>query len=373
MHLSKLEVPSNITYFAAFMSMSCNLKCSYCINDLEQSARRDKIYPMTNKKSHVGLTPDQWIVALNRFPKNHSVPVTLSGGEPTIYYGDGLKDVVSGSDQYFDLLTNMGNMKFFEQVSKHANKFQRKSPYPSIRVSWHEDEMNRVWKGRGFQELVDRCLSLKQYGLDVTSDMSTSDVAIYMVGHPLNESPDESLWKGKIPYEVKEFLGEYEGKLYGTYAYPYSTNLITSGKYPVPLTCKCHTAEIICDPMGFIWSCHHHMYHVWTNGGLAKEFATMLMHEFRFTEYQDDVFSSWLRPLGHLLDPELDLTILGVPKICHSYGECSPCDVKAKQPHHKEGEEYTRQAVYSSVRITDIKHPPDFDKQQRKTIPIRQL
>lgn len=373
MSLPTLKLPSDLNYIAAFVTMSCNLRCEFCINDPEQADRREQLYPMQNAKSHVGLTPQQWIVGLNRIPKKADVPVTFCGGEPTIYYGGkGLNTVLNGINNYADVLTNMGNMNFFKNLGDSAKKLQRPSPYPSIRVSWHPKEMNRVWANRGFKELVDRCEKLKEYGLDISPEMSVSDAAIYMVGFPGNEVPAEDLWQGKVPFETKEYLGVHDGKTYGTYAYKNSIDLTKLGLWETGLTCKCLTRELLIDPMGFIFPCHLFLYENWSTKGLHSEFASMIMHDFRFTEYASDIFTGDMQPIGHLLDPELNLEILGQPRTCNHYGECSPCDTKLKQSHHKEGEEYTRQAVYSSVTITNIEWPPQLLTPKR-IIPIKAI
>lgn len=356
MLLPKLKVPDSLNYIGAFVTMSCNLKCSYCINDPEQADHRSELFPMQNASSHIGLTPDEWVQAINRLPVREDLPITLCGGEPTIYYGNsGLSTIVNNTENYYDLLTNMGNMKFFEQLSS-PKQLQRNSPYPSIRVSWHESEMNRAYNG--ISDLVKRCESLSNFGFTVT-DSNTSDVGIYMVAHPSNTKPDASEYAYRVLFGTKEFLGTHEGKLYGTYAYKHSTDLVSSGKHHTTLECDCLTYELLIDPMGFIWSCHNFLYQAWANGGLKKEFFDLKKQSYNFVDNHGIFKYTPSKPIGHILDPKLELTVLGEMRHCDRYGECIGCDTKLKTSHFKEGS--TIQNNYSSVKIENIKWPDGFN------------
>lgn len=56
-----------------YLTLRCNLKCKYCVNEFWQEY--DK------KKSYALLSADQWIEIINRAGKN----VILTGGEPFLY------------------------------------------------------------------------------------------------------------------------------------------------------------------------------------------------------------------------------------------------------------------------------------------------
>jgi hypothetical protein len=371
--LSKLEVPDSVNYVGCMTTLGCNIHCAYCVNDLEQANRRDQLFPLDSAKTHSGMSPEQWIAGLSRLQLKPDVPVTLQGGEPTIVHGgNGLSQIVAGIPHYVDVLTNMASLKFFKQVQPNIKKLQRDVPYPSIRVSYHPDEMNRIW-GDGFKTLVDRCLSLKDYGFIVDPDPAISNVGIYMVGHPSHSLPNESDWVGKIPFAVKDYIGVTDGVLHGEYAYPHAVDLVSSGKYSKTLTCKCQTNEILLDPCGFLYGCHFYMYRLWETNPPVNEFRELEKRDFGFNKHAYEIFSNdYIKPVGHILDKDLDLSMIGHKRICHEYGQCSFCDIKTKKTRYKEGEEYTGQKNYSSVIITDIKWPADFDqnKQPHKIIPI---
>ena len=360
-NLPKLELPNSLNYIGAFLTMGCNLKCSYCINipdTAQDSKKRDDLFPIQTMRSHNGLTPDQWIEAFNRIPNSDDLPITLQGGEPTIYYGGrGVGQIFEGVEHYFDLLTNMASISFYKTLNGQEHKLQRNAPYPSIRVSWHQEEMDRVWKGKGFEELVRRCERLKHLGFSVSPDKSESDVGIYMVGHPSNELPDETLWKDKVPFEVKEFLGTHEGQLYGTYKYPNSTNIVGP-----TLECECRTSELLIDPYGFVWGCHYHLYDANANNKieLNKLFETSEVYSFRYKRmlrfgsvagYGDALK---VKPIGHILDPEFSMDDLTIFRKCYDYGRCIGCDVKVKNDSKQSLDD--RGVAHTSVEIINIRH-----------------
>ena len=92
MTLPVLKLPESLNYIAVFLTLDCNLKCAYCINgeDLAQD-RRPFGRPETT------LTPEQWVRGLARIPYRADLPITLQGGEPTVYRGGrGCVDWVQG-------------------------------------------------------------------------------------------------------------------------------------------------------------------------------------------------------------------------------------------------------------------------------------
>lgn len=361
--LPKLELPDTLNYIGTFMTMSCNLSCKYCVNipDSNQALTdRDTLFPIASAKSSNGMSPQQWVEAFNRIPNRDDLPVTLQGGEPSLYWGGkGLAEIFKGVDHYFDLLTNMASLSFYKTIEGQQHKLQRKSPYPSIRVSFHNMEMDRVWKGKGFEELVRRCEALKDYGFNISPDKKVSDVGIYQVSHPLNPIPPEELWKGKVPFETKEFLGVHDGELYGTYAYPHSTDLISRGIWHETLSCECKTSELLVDPNGFVHSCHQHLYEVWAKGGTTKEFNLLAALNFEFKKFSHNLFSpDSVKPLGHILDAEFVMEDLNQFRVCHDYGKCSGCDVKSKNSRHQSLDDAG--IAHTSVTIRDVKWPEGF-------------
>ncbi len=366
-NLPKLQLPESLNYIGVFLTMSCQLKCSYCINipdSNQELTDRSELFPILNAKHHIGLTPEQWVTALSRIPAREDLPLTIQGGEPTVYYnGKGLNQIIEGIPHYLDILTNIGNMKVFKNISdKSRHKLQRKAPYPSIRVSWHKDEMERTWKD-GFKELVRRCEELKDYGFDVSPTKSESDVGIYMVSHPTNVSPDENLWKGKVPFETKEFLGVHDGELYGHYAYKHSTDLISRNIYYKTLECECRTSELLIDPAGFIWGCHHDLYHAWANENMQSQFEFLQACHFAYKDYNNlFVWIKGIKPIGHILDDKFAMDDLKEFRKCYSYGECVGCDCKIKNDRTQSKDD--RGVVHTSVEIKNIKWPDDFRKER---------
>jgi hypothetical protein len=361
MSLPLLHLPDTLNYIGVFLTLECNLNCSYCINDPEQLGRRSSLFPIQAKSVRKGLTPGEWAVALRRIPFRPDLPITLQGGEPMLYWGGkGLGLILAEVPHYCDLLTNFALRPevFSRNLNGQHAKLQRDAPYPSIRVSYHAEEMNRAWKGRGFDELVDRCAALKNQGFRVSPHKADSDVGIYMVEHPDNVVTPQmkAAYDGRVPFECKEFLGVYEGVLYGHYLYPFSTDLISRSIHPVTLSCECRTTELLVDPLGFIWGCHYYLYEGWSHNGPLEEFAIVEASGFRFSEVGEKVFAGRdIAPLGHILDPGFSMATLDQFKTCHHYGRCIGCDTKIKNDRFQSY--YDRGMPHTSVKIKNIQMP----------------
>src|SRR3990172_6436204 len=135
--MKPLKLPEAYTYIAAFLTMRCNLKCTYCLNTLDKNFHRNR--------SLEELSGEQWVAALNRIESPPEIPVTLSGGEPSlhndfIYIINHIKPELN-----VDILTNLqwgakGIERFIKEVD--PKRVRRQEPYTSIRVSYHPKQMN---------------------------------------------------------------------------------------------------------------------------------------------------------------------------------------------------------------------------------------
>ena len=361
MNLPELRLPDSLNYIGVFLTLECNLNCMYCINDPEQMGRRDALFPIQAKSIRKGLSPAEWATGLRRIPFRPDLPITLQGGEPMLYWGGkGLGLLLEEIPHYCDVLTNFASRPevFSRNLRGQHSKLQRDAPYPSIRVSYHADEMNRTWKGRGFAELVDRCESLKDYGFRVSPVKADSDVGIYMVEHPDNVETAEmkAAYEGRVPFEHKEFLGVHEGKLYGHYLYPFSTDLIARGIHQKTLRCECKTTELLLDPMGFVWNCHYYLYESWSKGKPVHQYDALSEGGFRFTEMQSRLFpGGGIAPIGHILDPEFSMDALSVFRDCSEYGRCIGCDTKIKNNRFQSY--YDHGVPHTSVIMRNIRMP----------------
>src|SRR5271170_5790932 len=72
--LDPIIIPSTYNYIAAFLTLSCNLSCSYCINHL--SGKAEKGNPISG---------DDWVRGLNRIVTGPGLPITFQGGEPSLH------------------------------------------------------------------------------------------------------------------------------------------------------------------------------------------------------------------------------------------------------------------------------------------------
>ena len=72
--MNALVVPSTYQYIGVFLTLSCNLKCSYCINHMVGLKQGRKL-----------LKAADWEKGLKRLQLAHDIPLTLQGGEPSIH------------------------------------------------------------------------------------------------------------------------------------------------------------------------------------------------------------------------------------------------------------------------------------------------
>jgi len=247
---------------------NCNLRCSYCINHVTGKAKKRKF-----------LSGDQWLVAINRLELRPDLPVTLQGGEPSTH--PDFFRIIAGirPDIKLDILTNLqfDPHRFMEAIA--PERLARDAPYAPIRVSFHPETMK-------LEPLLEKVGILAKNGYDI---------GVYGVLHPHYRSEIEAaqiraLSLG-IDFRTKEFLGELEGEVHGTYQYSGAV----AGK--VLKSCLCKTTELLISPSGDVHRCHHDLYND-------------------------------LLPLGSLLDD--GFAIRDEFRSCSYFGNCNPCDVKVK-------------------------------------------
>ncbi|TAN44516.1 MAG: radical SAM protein [Nitrospirae bacterium] len=266
--MKPIIIPESHNYIAVFLTLACNLRCSYCINRFEAG---------NFKKGHI--SGEEWVKGLNRIVSRPDLPVSLQGGEPSLhpdifYILNNIKPELN-----IDLLTNLqfDIDAFMSNVS--PDRIKRDAPYASIRVSYHPETMQ-------LQPLVDKVLKMMKAGYSI---------GIWGVMHPKQEAEilraQEYCKSLGIDFRTKEFLGEYEGKQYGTYRYEGSCD--KKGRKNV----MCKTTELIIGPTGGIYRCHSDLY------------------EGR-------------QPIGNITDPEFEIEDKFRP--CADFGHCNPCDVKLK-------------------------------------------
>lgn len=272
--MKPIVIPQTYNYIATFLSLTCNLRCSYCINYFEEGN--------FNKKQ---ISGKEWVEGLNRVVPREDLPLSLQGGEPSLH-----KDFISILNHIkpqlnVDILTNLqfDEDEFIRKVD--PNRIKRKSPYASIRVSYHPATMK-------LEPLVKKVLTLQRNGFSV---------GIWGVMHPAQEAEilraKEYCTASGIDFRTKEFLGEHNGKRYGTYRYEGACDK----KFAKKVLCK--TTELIIGSSGDVYRCHSDLY------------------ENR-------------KPIGNILDE--DFEIEDTFRECNVFGHCNPCDVKVKTNRFQE-------------------------------------
>ena len=266
--MKDISIPKTYNYIAAFLTLACNYRCSYCINYFE-----------SGKFAKLAISGKDWVKGLNRIASRNDLPITLQGGEPSIH-----KDfiyILNNIEPAFkiDILTNIqfDVDKFIKEVS--PKRLKRDAPYASIRVSYHPQVMD-------MDETFSKVLKMQEAGFSI---------GIWGVVHPTQKDTIieamERARKIGIDFRTKEFLGDYSGELYGTYRYEGACDKKFRKQ------CLCRTTELIIGPSGAVYRCHSDLYEGRT-------------------------------PIGSILDPEFELKDIFRP--CSWFGHCNPCDIKVK-------------------------------------------
>ncbi|WP_244907985.1 SPASM domain-containing protein [Helicobacter pullorum] len=242
-----------------------------------------------NKKQ---IKPYEWVEFINRLCLvdeegniRRDIPLTLQGGEPTMYKG--FYEVVNGISSRFklDLLTNfMFDVdEFIQKVP--VEKFTREAKYAAIRVSYHPGQ-NEIG------DLIIKHHKMRDAGFYV---------GIYSVATPQNmehiKEVQEKCKQEGIDFRVKEYLGFDGKKWHGTYKYQDAIS------QKIEKYCECKTTELIVGPNGGVYRCHSDLY------------------ENRI-------------PIGNILDR--DFRIQDIYRPCYVYGHCNPCDIKVKTNRFQE-------------------------------------
>ena len=261
-----IVVPERYSYIEAYLTLRCNLACTYCINDHTGVKR---------KRNEISGT--HWAIALNRLQTK--LPITLGGGEPTIH--PGFYHIVSNLDRgkKVDILTN-GSFDLDEFTgSCPLAPFKREIPeYKPIRVSYHPTQMNP-------DKIVEKVAKLNERKFSA---------GIFGINHPENLHANiamaEKCARNRVYFFVRDFLGYYDDVLYGHYKYRAALN----GNRK---SCTCRTDELLIGPCADVFRCHRDLY---ANEGAVGNLLNI-------TYKVEDVF----RP-------------------CNNYGLCNGCDLKSK-------------------------------------------
>lgn len=264
----EINLPSTYNYIGIFLTLACNLKCSYCINHLSGQAKKSKI-----------LSAEQWRLFFERLNITSDLRLTIQGGEPSVH--PQFYQILNYIPQNIniDLLTNIrfDPKEFVKKVS--ANRFKPHTHYPSIRVSYHPETMSLT-------ETIEKVKVMQEHGFSI---------GVYCVDHPsyaeeIIKARDEAD-KHNVFFKTKEFLGVIGNKIYGNYKY---TDSVFNQKFS---QCLCKTSELLVAPNGLVYRCHHDLY---------NEFNS----------------------IGDALDD--NFTIEDKFRSCDKLGNCNPCDVKIK-------------------------------------------
>jgi hypothetical protein len=215
---------------------------------------------------------------LNRLVLPEETPLTLGGGEPTLY--PDFYELIRKLTLPVDILTNgTFNINEFVEKIKPEKIFKSKNPsYKSIRFSYHPKFMSQDF-------LLEKAKTLQDRGFNV---------GIFSINHPDNLTSNmeiaEKARKEQIYFFIKDFL---DGKNFGYYKYQDAVSKINK----LPRSVSCRTKDLLISPDGFIYRCHRDLYRA-------------------------------ENPISDLLYPRLKIEYTF--RQCNNFGFCNPCDVKQK-------------------------------------------
>jgi hypothetical protein len=270
-----LKIPEHINYIGAFLTLKCNLNCSYCINKHDSHLYRKEAYRRVPGK--------EWIEGLNKLAPRDDLPVTLQGGEPSLHKD--FYEIINGVHHPVDILTNIqfDVEEFMKNVKPERFKYRGK--YACIRVSYHPGQMDLA-------DTIDKVLTLQKNGYSI---------GVFIVKHPAHLLQPEynAFADAGIDIRWKEFLGYYQGKLYGTYKYKDAVQVS-----PIQLkSCICSPSEILIDPSLGMHICHQGVYH------------NTKLYNYLYSVNEPILPTTWM---------------------CYEYGLCNPCDIKIKTNRFQE-------------------------------------
>ncbi len=272
--MKSLEIPGDYNYIAVFLTLGCNLSCPFCINAYGGSKARYSL-----------IDGEQWVEGLNRIASRPDLPVTLQGGEPSLH--PDFFSIISGlrDDLNVDILTNLQFDIDAFMSTIPSERVSRDAPYASIRVSYHPGQMD-------IHDVVAKVALMLEHGYSV---------GVWAVDHPgskaaIAEARQICSERG-IDFRIKEFLGEHNGTLSGSYRYPEGLSRRRHA------TVECRTTELIIGPAGDVFRCHADLY----EGRPA---------------------------IGNICDDGFDIEQAFRP--CDQFGFCNPCDLKVKTDRFQE-------------------------------------
>lgn len=226
--MKEILVPERYNYIGIFLTLRCNLKCSYCLNGKLLNRERKE------------LSAEQWIKILNRLNIKRDLPITLEGGEPSLHYG--FYDIIDGTNHFVDILSNLrfDPIEFIDRVNITKLNEGRNLSYKPIRISYHNQDMN---------ELINKANVLQNFGFNV---------GVFSINLPEKTESNmimaEKCRQAKIYFFVKDFLGFRDGRLFGHYKYPKAVS--REGREYV----QCRIKELLVAPDGQVFKCHRNLY-----------------------------------------------------------------------------------------------------------------
>lgn len=292
-----IQAPFN-SYFGAFITLACNLKCAYCVQKISLPRQSVARYPIRSGK--------QWVEALNaisdrRKKKNIFVTktkkISIIGGEPTLH--PDFVYILNNLDKDWRItVTSNFVSPFFEGEAKGLKEIKRKRDL-RFNGSFHFLENIPI------EKFIENVAKIKRTGLKVHT--------LFIVEHPghmENVGRYRNMLRKIHPnVKMQRFYGYYQDRLYPVSQENYDSKYEQSDgvrnykdyregfSQETRQSIYCMLNKVLFAPNGDIYNCHYKLY----------------------TAHKDK--------LGNLFTEDA----LSYPKdyfLCHDYGFCNPCDAE---------------------------------------------
>ncbi|MCB2191007.1 MAG: radical SAM protein [Deltaproteobacteria bacterium] len=260
---------------AFFLTLRCLQNCAYCL--VEQGRGR------ADGNAGPAMSPQDWLRAANRIPTRMDLPITLQGGEPALSPALPVLATQTAPQTKLDMLSTLPPQALDILLGMPPSRFIRQAPYAPIRVTFHAGNGSLDEFIKRVTALIDAGFQVGVYGLEYPDPALREEIA---------HAQERCLALG-LDFRTKEFLGNWQDTLHGTYSYQDAVDASQTSSV------SCRTSELLVAPDGFIHRCHSDLY-------------------------------SGSDPIGHILDPGFTGEELEEFRPCDQFGRCNPCDVKLK-------------------------------------------
>ena len=315
-NIDKMQIKEKVikapfdSYFGAFLTLDCSLKCSYCVQRISLPNQAVAHYPVVGARG--------WVEALNsitgrtkkRFLRRaKKKKISITGGEPTLH--PDFVYIINNLDHNWNITITSNFTSPFFNSSSLLKKMKKRSKL-RFNGSFH-------FLYVPIEKFIENTLRIKKAGISVHT--------LFIVNHPahIKEIQHYKMRLLEIHPLVKlqRFLGYYNGELYPSQSgsghdieCEQQDGILNYRDYKEGFSQRsrqsiyCRTNKLLFAPNGDIYNCHYKLY----------------------TGHNDKI--------GNLFNGDREIVLPADYFLCHDYGFCNPCDSELHSFRRLGGEEF---------------------------------